>query len=85
MPSPGRSCAISSMWPQQLCTELFFLATNLLVALAGYLLCCVGIYPALAVIMMAHTHSQYQLYQLYLDRGGTPAAPMVEPLEDEEA
>jgi hypothetical protein len=33
---------------------------------------CIGVYPATAVMMMAHAYMLYQLYALYLSRGGMP-------------
>jgi hypothetical protein len=39
---------------------------------AGLLLCCVGILPATALILVAQYHLFYQLYELYLQRGGEP-------------
>jgi hypothetical protein len=39
---------------------------------AGMALCCVGVFPAWAVILNAELHYQAQLYRLYLARGGTP-------------
>lgn len=52
--------------------EVFLAATGTLVAVVGLLLCYVGIFPAMALILYAHHHLEYQLYDLYLERGGVP-------------
>jgi hypothetical protein len=52
--------------------QLFLTVSNPLVLGVGALLCCVGIYPALALAMFARHHLDYQLYELYLERGGVP-------------
>jgi len=41
------------------------------VAIAGMLLFCIGYLPAIILIIMAQTHLTWQLYELYLERGGT--------------
>lgn len=41
------------------------------VAFAGMLLFCVGYLFAIVLIVMAQTHLTWQLYELYLERGGT--------------
>src|SRR5262249_19416968 len=57
---------------EMLLSMLFFLATAPFIALAGLLLCCVGVYPASALISLAHYHIWFQLYDLFLERGGEP-------------
>jgi hypothetical protein len=53
-----------------LLAQLFLTVTTPLVALVGLLLCFIGVYPAIAVICLAGAHLYYQLYELYLERGG---------------
>jgi hypothetical protein len=60
------------VWPEALLSMLFFLVTAPVVILAGFLVCFVGVYAAGAVLMFAQYHFHYQLYELYLSRGGTP-------------
>jgi hypothetical protein len=57
---------------ETLLMQLFLSATSLLFTLGGMLACCIGVYPALALVMFAHHHLVLQLYELYLERGGTP-------------
>lgn len=40
-------------------------------AFIGFLLLCVGIYPAMAIIVMAEGHILWQLYRKHLERGGS--------------
>ena len=40
-------------------------------SVVGMLCCFVGIFPAIALIFLAHAHLNAQLYRLYLERGGT--------------
>jgi hypothetical protein len=51
---------------------LFLIVTAPFLLLSGILLCFVGIYAAIVLIVFAQYHLQYQLYELYLQRGGTP-------------
>jgi hypothetical protein len=32
----------------------------------------VGVYPAAALVLFAQFHCNYQLYEMYLERGGIP-------------
>jgi hypothetical protein len=59
--------------------QLFMSVTMPLVFLGGMLMCCVGLIPALPLIFLAHANMTYQLYEVYLDRGGQPI-----PLQAEE-
>jgi hypothetical protein len=52
--------------------QLFLTVSSLLVFGVGALVCCVGIYPAIALVLFARHHLDYQLYELYLERDGTP-------------
>jgi len=55
-----------------LLANLFFSATYSLLAFAGLLAFCVGVYAAAAVAILAWSHLSYQLYSVYLSRGGMP-------------
>jgi hypothetical protein len=56
-------------------SQLFLMGTSIPITLAGMLLLCVGVYPAAALVLFAFNHQAYQLYELYLQRGGE-AIPM---------
>lgn len=53
-------------------TALNYMLLSMLSSFAGLAMCCVGVYPAAAVISMADGNLVYQLYQRYLERGGEP-------------
>ena len=71
--------------------ELFMMATGTVVGLIGLLMCYIGLFPAIALLIYAHHHLEYQLYELYLERGGVPverkekSPSVVEDYPDEEA
>jgi hypothetical protein len=56
-------------WPT-VGAELVLLLGSVLLQIVGLALCFVGIYPAAALTMFARFHIYYQLYELYLERGG---------------
>jgi hypothetical protein len=45
---------------------------SVFIVLVGFAACFVGLYFALPVMLMFQTHVYIQMYQLYLDRGGSP-------------
>jgi hypothetical protein len=59
-------------WGELLLSELFLMVTGMLVMMVGLLMCCIGILPAIVVLSLARAHLYYQLYELYLQRGGSP-------------
>ena len=63
---------IRRVWLEELLAQLFLTITAPILVVLGLALFCVGMYPATAVIQMAASHLQYQLYELYLARGGEP-------------
>lgn len=63
---------LSRVWKELLLSLLFLWVTAPFVLLAGLLLLFIGLYPATVVILFAQFHFHYQLYELYLQRGGTP-------------
>jgi hypothetical protein len=64
-----------------LLAQLFMMASSVLLTLLGLLVFCVGAYFAGALIQFATYHIQYQLYLLYLERGGTAIPFKVEAVE----
>ena len=68
----------SRVWKELILSMLFLWVTAPFVLLGGLLLLFVGIYPATVVMLFAQFHFHYQLYELYLQRGGTPI-PCKEP------
>jgi hypothetical protein len=62
------------VFKEMLTAVLFVVAIAVVAAVVGLLLFCVGIYFTLAAVVMAQHHLQFQLYRLYLERGGAPIA-----------
>ncbi len=50
--------------------ELFFILTTVVATFAGLLVFCVGAYFAAAWVAFVRTYLWYELYELYLQRGG---------------
>ena len=63
---------IGRTWVEVILTSLFLGFSGIVVILLGLLAFCVGMYAAIAIMMLAQAHIMYQLYMLYLSRGGTP-------------
>lgn len=76
--------AWSTVGLQMFLTWLVFIPISFLVAIAGLLLCFVGIYPASVLLQMASQHLMVQLYDEYLDRGGQPIREFRDPEEYEQ-
>ncbi|MBS0203545.1 MAG: DUF4013 domain-containing protein [Planctomycetes bacterium] len=67
------------MWKDCLIAMLFLMISSIPLMLVGFLLCFVGVYFTIAIFMMAQAHLlDYQLYAIYLSRGGTPIPRKVE-------
>ena len=60
------------MWKEELRAALFLFVSSLWVGTLGLLALFVGIYPAITLIAMSHSHLSYQLYEIYLEKGGEP-------------
>jgi hypothetical protein len=63
---------VRRVWVELLLTTLFAQVTFVVLGTLGTLLCIIGFYPALTLWLMATANLDYQLYQLYLSRGGRP-------------
>jgi hypothetical protein len=66
---------LKRVWLPLLLSQLFLHVTGSVLVLAGFLVFLVGAYPASALLMLATHHIDYQLYELYLRRGGEPIRP----------
>jgi len=69
---------IRRTWLEMLLMFLFVSVTGLIVGMIGLLMFCIGIYPAAALVTLAQAHFYWQLYELYLSRGGEPI-PLKQP------
>lgn len=63
---------IRRTWKEMLLELIWIYVTFPIVVIGGLLLCLVGMYPATAWVMMADAHTNWQLYEIYLARGGQP-------------
>lgn len=63
---------MKKMWVEQILVFLFIAVTSGIVINLGYLLCCVGVFPAMVLTWFSMTQLMMQLYQVYLYRGGRP-------------
>jgi hypothetical protein len=50
--------------------ELFNVVAATVMMMVGLLMCFVGIYFTMTLVMFAQSHLVYQVYELYLERGG---------------
>jgi hypothetical protein len=66
---------VRRMWPELLLSGLFLYVTAFVLEILGMLALCIGLFFALALITLAFAHILYQLYVVYLSRGGMPVAP----------
>jgi hypothetical protein len=60
------------VWRETVLAMMFLFASSLVLSLVGIMLCFVGVLPAAGLVMLAQFHLWHQLYELYLERGGTP-------------
>jgi hypothetical protein len=69
-------------WLEILLSALFLAITGMVLVMVGMLALCIGMFAAQAIVMLAQAHFWYQLYALYLGRGGQPIPlkPMPMPL-----
>ncbi|MEX0791548.1 MAG: DUF4013 domain-containing protein [Pirellulaceae bacterium] len=65
---------VSKMWLEQLLAGLFFMITAMVLMMLGMLALCVGMLFAIPIAALAYAHLCFQLYQIYLSRGGQPVA-----------
>ena len=60
--------------------QLFLLGTAIVILPIAYVLCILPVFPAAVLVQMAHFHLLFQLYGLYLQRGGAAVPFKVEPV-----
>ena len=58
---------------------LFIMVAGFVAYIVGLLLFCIGIYFTIAAVVMAQYHLMFQLYELYLERGGSPVLSVAGP------
>jgi len=60
------------MWLEMLLAGLFLMATGFVLSLLGLLALCVGLLFTMPLVLLSSAHLLYQLYVVYLSRGGMP-------------
>jgi hypothetical protein len=70
---------ISLMWKDILVGTLAMAGAAIAAEVVGLMLFCVGIYPLMVAVFFANTHFQWQLYEIFLSRGGTPVPQKIRP------
>jgi hypothetical protein len=59
-------------WREMLLEMVWLFVTTPVIGIFGLLFFIVGIYPAMALVHMADAHTTWQLYEIYLAKGGEP-------------
>jgi hypothetical protein len=70
---------VRKMWLDTLLAVLFLMITSLVLVMLGYCACFIGVFVAQPIVLMAYAHILYQLYAIYLTRGGTPVFAKAKP------
>ena len=60
------------MWVEEVLSALFLLVATAVLLPLGCLLFCVGALGASVVLLIAGAHMRWQLYEIYLEKGGEP-------------
>lgn len=63
---------IRRAWFDTILVMLFMLCTGAPMVYLGFFMCGVGMFPAVTIVQMAGANLTWQLYNLYLARGGEP-------------
>ena len=64
---------LARTWKPVVVSHAFLLAVSTAAFVGGMLACFVGMFPAMALMMLVQAHTYAQLYRLYRERGGRPA------------
>lgn len=63
---------IGRTWLEIILQALFMSVAGTVLMMGGLILCIVGVIPAAVLTYLGQTHFHYQLYEIYLSRGGEP-------------
>lgn len=63
---------IRRTWREMLLEMVWMFVTTPVIALLGYAMCIFGAIPAFVLVQMADAQTNWQLYEIYLVRGGEP-------------
>jgi hypothetical protein len=63
---------LKRVWVEEVLATLFVAVSGALLMAAGACFFCVGLFLAIILVWMASAHLQWQIYEIYLERGGEP-------------
>jgi hypothetical protein len=63
---------VKRMWVEEVLATMFLLATSLILVSLGCCVFCYGAYAAGAIVTIASAYIRWQIYEIYLERGGEP-------------
>lgn len=66
-------------WMEISLMMLFLIAASVIAEIVGLAAFCIGIFAAIAIVMMMSAHLTFQIYRVYLSRGGDPIPLKVPP------
>ena len=69
---------VKRTWRETIWEVLWVYVTWPIIAILGLMLFCIGILPAFAWSLMADAHTNWQLYEIYLAKGGRPIRLKIE-------
>jgi hypothetical protein len=70
---------LKKTWVELILSSLFVGLTGLLLMSVGFFVFCIGAYAGVSLMMFAQSHLWYQLYLIYLGRGGKPIPVKIAP------
>jgi hypothetical protein len=63
---------LKRVWVEVILGVLCLVVASMVLVPLGFLACCIGIFAVGPILQLAHGNLLFQVYSLYLDRGGTP-------------
>src|SRR5262245_29946740 len=69
------------VWLEVVIGMLFLMVANMALTCAGILACCIGLLAVQPITSLIHANFLYQVYSLYLARGGTPIPVSVSAMQ----
>lgn len=73
---------LKKVWVEEVLATLFIMASAVLLLPLGCLVFCYGLYAAGMIVSIASAHMQWQIYEIYLERGGEPIPLMPLPAQE---
>lgn len=73
---------VSKMWVEMIIAMIVSGLVGFAICMLGYLALCIGIIPAVGFVQLFNAWLSFQLYRMYLSRGGEPIPlkPLMQPL-----